>query len=261
MPDHPSGPGGWRSRALFVVIAAALTDLGGVVMPSRSARAAQDAVDVGPDTPARRKLPGRSQRLGRNRTALRARPSLAVAGVSASVAALLVALGVSRHDEPRLPELELAASTEVSTPTVTSPFALDHLDLECQMSHTIIDKPHVHHAPPPPTTDQATETTSTDTAMSVATAPGAVLKNERSLHNLQRSAQDVADNITAYFGTYSDRSVSRLTIEVAEQHGDSAQLAGRFDGRLQFLASVRQWPDGTWDWLNQITCDELWVTA
>ena len=129
------------------------------------------------------------------------------------------------------------------------------------MSHTMIEKPHVHHAPPPPGSGEATETASADVATSAATAPGAVLENERLLHNLQRSAQDVAENITAYFGTYSDRPVASLSIEVAEQDGDAAQLAGRFGGRLQFLATVRQWPDGTWDWLNQVTCDDLWVTA
>lgn len=199
--------------------------------------------------------------MNESRTAWRVRLSLAVAGVGVLVAALFVVAAISRHDEPRLSDRELAASRQASEPTAVSPFAFDHLDLECQMGRTKVDKPHGHLAPPSPGSGKATETTFADVTKPAATAPAAVRQNERLRHDPQRSAQDVVDNITAYFDTYSDRGVARLAIEVTDQHGDSAQFTGRLEGRLQFLATAKHWPDGTWDWLDQITCDELWVTA
>ncbi len=83
----------------------------------------------------------------------------------------------------------------------------------------------------------------------------------RRAHEAQLTPQDVADNLIAYFqAQYGDRPLSRLAIVVNEERDDIAQLVGRRDGKLQFLATLDRDSIG-WEVRAQLTCDELWVSA
>jgi hypothetical protein len=160
----------------------------------------------------------------------------------------------------------LPASEETATPEETAvtappePFALSGDDLECatEPGYTRrsrqIERPRMPGRPSsdPTETTETTETTSTTNT----TAP--IRYEGRLVHLEQRSPQDVLDNVEADIRQdYAGRLLSHVELEITEEHDDKAQLAGRHDGKLVFLATVVRDEDGMWEWIDQEICDDM----